>query len=42
MCHMKEFGDGFKPNLLDFTGDKRKKLADSVVGVFKKLLKYPI
>ena len=25
MCHMKEFGDGFKPNLLDFTGDKRKK-----------------
>lgn len=35
----KEFGDGFEPHLLDFAGDKKKKMNDSVVGVLKKVTK---
>ena len=35
----KDFGDGFQPNLLDFTCHKKKKVTDSVVSVLKKIAK---
>ena len=33
----KQFGDSFQQNLLDFAGDEKKKMTDSVVGVLKRI-----